>query len=144
MIRNTLEPTSENAAVLITPAGGVVFQWRSKPLEATHSVYSDVGNITLPNWIRLTRKGSQFTAHHPSDGIDWYIVKDEGSNQASSIEIPMDENVHIGLAITSGSPTLRTRARISHVTVTGSVKPDGPFVQSNDIGLLEASPTASR
>jgi tetratricopeptide (TPR) repeat protein len=144
MIRNTLEPSSENVAIFVTPTGRVVPEYRAKQWEATQSVFSDVENVTLPYRVRLTRKGNRFTAQHSSDGTKWHIMKDESSDQDSSIEISMDETVYIGLAITPGSPTLRTRARISYVTVAGEVKPDGPFVQANNIGLLEASPTASR
>jgi serine/threonine protein kinase/tetratricopeptide (TPR) repeat protein len=143
MIRSRLEPTSENIAVLITSTGRVVFQWRVKPLEATQSVYSDVRNITLPYWIRLTRKGNQFTAQLSGDGTNWQTIQDESFDLTSSIEIPMDDTVHIGLVITSCSPTHSIRTRISHVTVTGSIKPEGPLTQSNDIGLLEASSNAS-
>ncbi len=143
MIRNKLEPTSENMAVLVTPTGGVVFQCRSKPLEATRSLFSYINNLTLPYWVRLTRKGNQFTARHSNDGVNWHTVQDENSDHASSVEIPMDETVHIGLAITSGSPTRSTQARIAHVTLTGLVTPNGQFSQSNDIGLLEVSSTTS-
>lgn len=144
MIRNTLEPASENVAILITPTGRVVSQYRTKQWEATQSVLFDVDNVTLPHWLRLTHKGNRFLPQHSSDGVNWNIVQDENLDQISSIEISMDETVHIGLAITSGSPAHRTRVRIAYVTVTGSVKSDGPFVQSSDTGLLEASSTTSR
>jgi len=143
MIRNTLGPTSENASVLITPAGRVVSQYRAKQWGTTWSTFTDVNNITLPHWVRLTRKGNRFTAQHSSDGVNWYTVKDESFDQASSMKISMNETVHIGLAVSSGSPNRSTKARIAHVTVTGSVTPDGPFVESNDIHLLGASNSLS-
>jgi serine/threonine protein kinase/tetratricopeptide (TPR) repeat protein len=143
MIRNTLEPSSEIAAIFITPIDGVVFQYRTKQLEAMRSVYSDLKNVTLPYWIKLTREGNQYTAQLSSDGTNWQTIQDDSFDLTSSIEIPMDNTVHIGLVITSCSPTHSIRTRISHVTVTGSVKSDGPFTQSNDIGLFEASSNAS-
>lgn len=143
MIRNTLEPSSENVAVFITPTGRVVSQYRVKQWEATQRVLSDANNIDLPCWVRLTRRGNRVVPQHSSDGTNWHTVQDENSNQDSFIGISMDETVHTGLAITSGSPTLRTRARMSHVTVTGEVKPDGPFVRSNAINLFKASSTTS-
>jgi serine/threonine protein kinase len=135
MIRKTLEPSSENVAVLITPTGGVVFQCRSKPLEATRSVFSDVNNITLPYWIKLTRKGNQFIAQHSSDGINWQTIRDENSNHTLSVEIPMNETVHIGLAITSHNSARSAEARMSNVIVTGSVDPNGPFTVSEAVSL---------
>jgi len=135
MIRNTLEPSAENAAILITPADGVVFQYRTKQLEATRSVYSDLGRITLPYWIKLTRTGNQLMAQHSSDGINWQTVSNEDSDHNSSIKIPMDETVHIGLTIISQNSSRFTEARISNVTITGDVNPNGPFTLSEDISL---------
>ncbi|MCK4790972.1 MAG: tetratricopeptide repeat protein, partial [Desulfobacteraceae bacterium] len=143
MIRNTLEPASENIAILITPTGRMISQYRAKQLEATRSVFTDVKNLTLFH-LKLERDiAGNFRSYYSSDGVNWQTVQNESFDQASSIEISMDETVHIGLAITSGSPTRRTRVRITHVNVTGLVTPDGPFAQSNDIGLLEASSTTS-
>ena len=135
MIRKTLEPSSENVAVLVTPTDGVVFQYRAKQLEATRSVYSVLGKITLPYWIKLTRKGNRFTAQHSGDGINWQTIQDENSDHTSSVEVPMDETVHIGLVITSQNAAHSTEARISNITVTGSVDPNGPFIVSDDISL---------
>ena len=143
MIRNTLEPTSENIAIIITPTGRVISQYRAKQLEATQSVFSDVKNVTLSHWVRLSRKGNRFTAQHSNDGINWQTVQNDSSGQDSSIEISMDKTVHVGLAITSGSPTHSTQARIVQVNVTGLGTSDGPFTQSNDIGLLGVSSTTS-
>lgn len=135
MIRNTLEPVSDNVAVLITSTGQVVFQWRVKPLEATQSVFSDVNNITLPYWVRLTRKGNQFTAWHSNDGVNWLAVQDENSNYLSLVEIPMNQTAHIGLAITSNNLSRSTEAKMSNITVTGNVSPNNPFTVSEDISL---------
>ena len=135
MIRNTLEPISENVAVFILPSGGVVFQCRSKQLEATRSLFSYVNNVTQHYWVRLTRKDNQFTAQHSSDGVNWYIVQDMSSNQTLSIEIPMNKTVHIGLAITSNNSFRSTGAKMSNITVTGNVSPNGPFTLSEDISL---------
>jgi hypothetical protein len=135
MIRSRLEPTSENIAVLITPTGRVVFQYRAKPLEATHSVYSDVRNITLPYWIKLTRRGNQFTARHSNDGVNWFTVQDENSDRVLTVEIPVDDTVHIGMAITSNNSSRSTEAKMSNITVTGNVSPNGPFTVSEDISL---------
>jgi len=141
IIRKTLEPSSENAAVLVTPGSRVVFQSRAKQFEATCSVYSDVRNVTLPHWVRLSRDGNRFSAQHSSDGVNWQTMHDKNSDHVSSVEIPMDEMVHIGLAVTSNSPVRSAEVRVSNVTVTGDVSPNGPFAVSGDISL---NPAASR
>jgi hypothetical protein len=144
MIRNTLDPTSPHASVVVTPLGNVNFQYRVIELGATHSTRNAINSVELPHWVRLTRKGNLFTAQHSTDGVNWQTVQDDSSDRALSIEISMDDTVHIGLAVTSGNPTNSAQVCITHVTVTGLVTPDGPFAQSNGIGPLEVSSTNSR
>lgn len=142
MIRSTLDPTSPNASVVVTPLGDAAFQYRIVELGATRSRYVP-NKVKLPYWIRLTRKGNRFTAQHSNDGVNWQTVHNENSDHDSSIIISMAETVHIGLAISSSSPTRSARTCIAKVTITGLVEPDAPFVQSNDISLSEASSTTS-
>ena len=108
-------------------------------MEATHSVYSDVRNITLPYWIRLTRKGNQFTAEHSNNGVNWCTVQNEKSDRVSAVEIPMDDTVHIGMAITLNNSSPSTEAKMSHITVTGHISPDGPFTVSEYINLYSVT-----
>jgi tetratricopeptide (TPR) repeat protein len=139
MIRNTLEPASPNASVVVTALGDITFQYRTMELAATHDVDDTINRVGFPHWVRLTREASQFTAQHSSDGVNWQTVQDKSSEQASSIEISMDERVHMGLAITSGSPARRAQAHMASVIVTGLVNPGGQFAQVNDIGSLADS-----
>ncbi|HUU18156.1 MAG TPA: hypothetical protein VMW72_13480 [Sedimentisphaerales bacterium] len=55
MIRNTLDATSENAMVLVTPIGRMAFQYRHAKAATTYSTYIPVGTVQLPHWVRLTR-----------------------------------------------------------------------------------------
>ena len=136
MIRNTLGPASENGAVLITPTGRVAFQWRDRETGITHSVDSGANSVTLPHWVRLTRQGSRFTPQHSSDGVRWEaVVAPQDPNEPTPVEIPMNETVHIGLAICSRNTWRTAEARISNVRLTGSVNPPGPFVHSKDISF---------
>ncbi|MFC1603824.1 tetratricopeptide repeat protein [Planctomycetota bacterium] len=135
MIRKTLEPTSENAAVLVTPIDGIVFQYRTKQFEATRIIYSDFDNVTLPCWIKLTRKGNQFTAQHSSDGVSWQTLRNENSETDSSIEVPMNEMVYVGLAITPQNSSHSTLAKMSNIKLTGNVSSDDPFRASDNISL---------
>ena len=139
MIRNSLDATSENVAVLITPIGGVVFQYRTKPLEATQSVFSNFNKITLPYWIRLTHKGNSFTAQHSNNGVDWHTIQKKNSVSGSSIEISMNEALYIGLAITSQNSACSTEAQMSNIMVTGDVSPNGPFTVPEDISLYSVT-----
>jgi hypothetical protein len=89
-----------------------------------------------PYWVRLTRKGNRFTAQHSSDGVNWLaVVNPQDPNEPTPVEIPMNETVYVGLAVTSHNTTRAAEARISNVTVSGSVTPGGPFTLSQDINF---------
>jgi hypothetical protein len=136
MIRNTLDPASENGMVLITPTRRVFFQWRDREMGRTRGTITDRNSIMLPHWVRLTRKSNQFTAQHSSDGVQWDAVVDpQDPNRPTSIEISMNGTVHIGLAVSSHNTWRTAEARISNVTVAGSVTPSGLFTLSQDISF---------
>jgi len=134
MIRSTLEATSPNASIIVTPLGDVVFQSRTVELGATRSWYAS-NQAKPPCWVRLTRKDNQFTAQHSSDGMNWHTMQDKSSNHVSFTEIPMNKTVHIGMAITSNNSSRSTEAKMSNITVTGNVSPNDPFTVSRDISL---------
>lgn len=134
MIRSTLEPASPNASVIVTTLGDIIFQYRTVELEAARSSYA-AGKVKLPCWLRLTRNGNQFTAEHSGDGVSWLVMRDKNSGHTLAVEIPMGETVHIGLAVTSSSPVRTAEVRVSDVTVTGDISPDGPLTVSEDISL---------
>jgi len=136
MIRNTLDPASQNGIVLISPRGRVFFQWRERNMGTTRGTITGVNSVTFPHWVRLTRKDNQLTAQHSNDGVQWEaVVNPQDPNKPTSVEIPMNETVYIGLALSSHNTTRAAEVRMSNVTVTGSVSPPGPFVHSKDICL---------
>jgi len=142
MIRSTLEPTSPNASVVVNPLGDIAFQYRDVELGTTRSRY-DINKIRLPHWVRLTRKGDRLAAQHSSDGVQWEgIIDPPDPYKPTWIEIPMNETIYIGLAVSSHNTSRTAEARISNVTVTGLASPSGPFVHSKDI-TVEISPDHS-
>jgi len=50
-------------------------------------------------------------------------------------EVPMNEGVYVGLAVSSNAGPLPAEAKMSHVSVTGKVDPPGEFLWSEDIGF---------
>jgi len=113
MIRESLEPGSKHAMVVVTPGNGVSFQRR--PTADADSENSDAAGIAAPHWVRLTRAGNIFTAQQSADGTAWVDVA------AAPVEIPMAANVHVGLALTSHNPAISTGAEFSEVSMTGEV-----------------------
>ncbi|MHC4370170.1 MAG: LamG-like jellyroll fold domain-containing protein [Planctomycetota bacterium] len=128
MIRETLDPDSANAMAFVTPAEGVVYEYRMDAGGNNAGAASRETGLSTPHWVKLERTISgTFTASHSADGTSWQPL---GAN--SSANIQMGSNVYIGLAVTSHDVTLTCEAVLSNVTTTGNVS--GQWV-SQDIGI---------
>jgi regulation of enolase protein 1 (concanavalin A-like superfamily) len=134
MIRESLDPGARFAAAYVTPGAGVHCEVR--PI-ADRGVISDAHILATtpaqiaqraPVWIKIERKGDQFSASYSSDGLTWTLMM----RNAQTI-ISMPDSVYIGLAVTSHDRRRTAEARISHVTTSGNVTPYGPFTESQDI-----------
>jgi serine/threonine protein kinase/Tol biopolymer transport system component/tetratricopeptide (TPR) repeat protein len=133
MIRASLDPRAPFAAVYVTPNSGVTFQTRT---DTTGGTGSDSDNrkatpeqnaLRAPVWLRIERKGDQFSAFYSSDGVAWTLM----AWSPQSISVPA--SVYLGLAVTSHDNKRTVEARISHVATTGNVSPSGPFAESRDV-----------
>jgi len=139
MIRETLEPGSKFAAVYITPTNadgtatnGCRFQGRTDTDGAATSdttVATDEQTaITAPYWIKLERDfASNFRGYYSSDGVTWQPMS------WNPHTITMTSDSYIGLAVTSHNAAVTCEARLSNVTITGTV---GPQWANQDIGIL--------
>jgi hypothetical protein len=124
MIRETLNPDSAHAMMVVTPGSGVSFQRR--PSTGGTSVDTTTSGITAAYWVKLERSISgSFTAYHSANGSTWTTQGTEN--------IPMGSNVHIGLALTSHDAALTCQAVLTNVTTTGNVT--GQWT-SQDVGIL--------
>ncbi|MHC4206377.1 MAG: carbohydrate binding domain-containing protein, partial [Planctomycetota bacterium] len=129
MIRETLDPGSAHATVVITPEQGVSFQRRF--VTAGTSTDETTGGITAPHWVKIERSMSgTFTASHSTNGTTWQPL---GTPQ----NIQMNANVHVGLALTAHDPALTCEAVFSNITMTGAVT--GQWV-NQDIGIASNDP----
>ena len=66
MIRETLNANSKHAMMVVTPGSGVSFQQRTST--GGTSVDTTTTGRTAPQFLRLTRVGSTFTAYYSSTG----------------------------------------------------------------------------
>jgi hypothetical protein len=108
----------------ITPNGRVGLQYRVGDGGSSSSTRSDPGAITSPHWVKLTRQGNIITAQHSSDGVNWEdMVETTNPQEQSFRNILMNQNVYIGLALTSNSPGVVCKAEFSNVQTTGTVTP---------------------
>jgi len=115
MIRETLDPESAHAYMVVTPTQGVSFQRRPGTGATSTSDNSTTLAEAAPHWVKIDRTISgSFTASHSTNGTTWETL---GTPQT----IPMGANVYIGLAVTSHDTALTCQAVFSNVTTTGSI-----------------------
>jgi phosphatidylserine/phosphatidylglycerophosphate/cardiolipin synthase-like enzyme len=108
MIRDTLDPSSAHALMLVSAEKGVAFQYRAE-------AGGDSGNVTgsasaAPRWVRIERSGDQITGYESADGSTW--------TQVATQTIPMTGTVYVGLAVTSHNNSRLTTATFDNVNAS--------------------------
>ncbi len=125
MIRETLNPDSAHAMMVVTPSSGVSFQ-RRRGTGGTR-VNTNATGIVAPYWVKIERDlAGNFRAYSSADGSTWQML-------GFSEPIQMSANVYIGLAVTSHDAAQTCQAVFSNVMTTGSV---GSQWASQDIGII--------
>ncbi|MHC4627947.1 MAG: carbohydrate binding domain-containing protein [Planctomycetota bacterium] len=133
MIRETLDPGSPHATAFVTPANGVVFEYRLTPGDNNVGAASQQTGITAPHWVKLERSISgAFTVSQSANGSSWQPL---GNNASANIQ--MGTSVYIGLALTSHDAGATCEAVFSNVTTTGNVS--GQWI-NQDIGIASNAP----
>ena len=126
MIRETLDPGSVHASMVVTPANGVSFQQRIFAADVSTSTNSATLAEAAPYWVKIERTISgSFTASHSTNGTTWQTL-------GTPANIQMSANVYIGLALTSHDAALTCEAVFSNITTTGQVS--GQWT-NQDIGI---------
>ncbi len=116
MIRETLEPGSKHAFAAATPEPGHGLSFQRRPVAGQASANTDVADIEIPHWVKLTRTGNVFTMQQSEDGVTWVDV-----TPTEPVSIQMSDSVYIGLAVTSHDAGIVTAAEFSGLTTTGNV-----------------------
>jgi hypothetical protein len=117
MIRESLEPGSRHAMVIVSPSNGVAFQRRLTNNDV--SVGTTEAGIVAPHRVKLTRSGNELTAQHSVDGVTWVDV---GPDPAASTDtIVMGGAVYVGLALTSHNAGVATTAEYAAIQTSGGV-----------------------
>ena len=137
MIRESLDPSSAHAFMLVTGDGRLAFQNRPTSYSSVClSAHGSPWTITLPYWVKLQREGNQFTGYYSADGVNWTPQLDTENTGADSSPNPqtihMGPNAYVGLALTSHTAAATTIAEFSQVTIAGLAR--GPW-QVADIGV---------
>lgn len=107
MVRETIQPGSKFADLLVTPDNGAEFQHRNTTNGDTQT--TDQVPSPTPYWVKLVRAGDMLTGYVSKDGQTW--------EQRGQDSIPMAPDVLVGLCVTSHKNDVTTEAKIDSVTV---------------------------
>ncbi|HXM57158.1 MAG TPA: PQQ-binding-like beta-propeller repeat protein, partial [Candidatus Dormibacteraeota bacterium] len=112
MLRQTADPASPYYALEVTPANGLVVQYRATANAAAVMAASVAG--AAPAYVRVGRSGTTFTAFTSADGVSWSPVA------GSSVTIGMSGALLAGLAVTSHNWQAVSTVTFSGVVVGGA------------------------
>jgi hypothetical protein len=119
MIRESLDPGSQFANLLIAPGNGCRFQTRPTTGGTclSDSAVTTLAGIRAPHWIKLERVGDTFTAYDSNDPAaeGWHPLV------WGPQTIPMQANIYVGLSLTSHNVNATCVAEFSDVSTTGNV-----------------------
>lgn len=124
MIREDLSSASRHAILAVTPGHGLSLTSRAQP--GAMSQYVDGGAGAPPQWVRLTRAGTQITAAESDDGSQWTAV--------GAATIPMGTTAYAGLAVTSHDNAATMTSTFSNVLVASAGDTTAPVVSSVAVG----------
>ncbi|MEG3660226.1 glycoside hydrolase, partial [Arenibacter palladensis] len=123
MMRNDLDANSAMAMMIMAPnpnnVGGPGYSFQYRP---TKGANLGTGNYTapapapggFPHYVRLVRSGNTFTAYVSETNGSWV--------QVGSTNIPMGQNIFVGLATTSHNDGVLASAVYENVQVIGNVE----------------------
>lgn len=113
MMRETLSAGSSHAFMLVSAGKGMAFQRRVSTNGL--STHSSGGPGTAPQFVKLTRTGTTFTAYRSTDGTSWTTV--------GSDTIGMGSTIYVGLAVSSHVAATVATASFASTAVTSSTPP---------------------
>ncbi|MBA3439262.1 MAG: TolB family protein [Pyrinomonadaceae bacterium] len=109
MIRETLAADAKHATMVVTPVDGVQFLRRHATGNLTTPTNPRINKGRLPYWVRLVRKGDQFSGFESTDGANWMPTGTD--------TIPMNRRAYIGLVASSHQKLVAATSTLDRVAV---------------------------
>jgi hypothetical protein len=109
MFRESLDPGSKQVMAIVSASRGLAMQSRS--VSGGTSVSTGAPGHA-PVWIMLRRFGDEFTSAWSLDGESW--------NSLGQVTIPMNQELFVGLPVTSHAPGTLATAVFDEVAIRGS------------------------
>lgn len=134
MIADDEAPITE--FIWVEATGRVLSSGNTYTADSGVDEYAAAGGRTVPVWLRLKRVGSVFTAYrsivtNPVSEADWTVLatinfyfKDLAIDPDYKSRATLDDRMHYGMFINSGSATTLATATFTGVSVLGTLPPD--------------------
>jgi hypothetical protein len=108
MIRESLQPGAAHAFVAVTPTKGVVLQYRD--VAAGVSAQAGAASATAPQWVKLSRRGSEITAFRRTDSGAWQPL--------GTVNVSLPAVVYLGVAVSSHDATRPATATFDNLVMS--------------------------
>jgi TolB protein len=116
-IRQSLDPGAKCVTMCVTAVDGTQFLYRDQADGETYRIYSDatvqkaaVSKGQFPCWLKLVRRGNQFSGFESVDGKKWQL--------AAQIELGLPADAIVGLAASSHKTDILTKASFEHAQLS--------------------------
>ena len=146
MIRESLDPGSRHAMMIVSPGKGLAFQRRVATGGVSTSTPGSMG--TAPAFVRLTRAGATLTAAQSSDGVNWVVVGTDTINMSATVYVGLIVSSHVygtlatatfeSTAVTATPTTPPATTTKTLVFFRHGEKPSGGYGQLTCQGLQRA------
>jgi len=142
MFRDSSAATSYFAAVVVTPGNGVSFEWRSAA--DPNGCLTTVGNLTTPEWVKLSRVGNTYTAYYSGNGTSWTQI---GNQTIDFTSVAKGTASLASLAVTSDNIASYCTATFTNVLITNPPVTTASiagtiYADTNDSGVWNAADPA--
>ena len=108
MFRSSLSPDAPHASMLVSTVGKAKFRRRLTAGGITQSDGPATGSTSVPQWLKVSRRGNTFTAYLSDDGATWTLVH-------APVTVEMPETIEVGLFASRVGGASLTTARLTDV-----------------------------
>lgn len=127
MFRESLSSNSKHAMLVFSRDEEINFQYRSNTGGNTSNEdHTNGGNQHPPRWLKLVKWGQTMMAYYAigaSHNDNWIFL--------GQVNLPMNNNIYVGLCATSHNNNQLTTAVFDQVTINDSGPPNGDDCHSN-------------
>jgi YD repeat-containing protein len=135
MVSESLAPNAANVVTFISPVNGSRMQWRLST-NAGEADEPGIPTAPVPSWVRLIRRGNNFSSYWSPDGSTWTMLGAKTVNLVS--------NVYLGLVatnfLTSWAGDVADSLQVVSPSAPAAVQ--SPWVEA-DVGSVPAPGSSS-